>query len=710
MSVRSNLLTIIKYTGGLSTALAAAGTAAIALFGPAIFAKLDAFSLGLNSSGASALNLSAHITNLMGAEIDLSFAQEREREAQDSLNAARLSGIGILEAESVAEKAAGDVATATAAKTKASAAALASALTIAMLVLTVFSSIDSTIRRAIENSAEAERKAREEQDAAIAKANERIEAQKQEVQSMEDVAASVEELRKVLNSSTSTEEEKREAQAKLLQIQNSLVESNNAYADSLDLTNGNLKEQLGLIEQLTTEQLKQKAQEWLDSTESERAIANSRLNSTSTTSTDYLLSHKGWVHSFDYRSILNSAISGAGVGDIASVNEDNTFTAWDNYGKRIGEGFSNGFWEGLGELTGLPTMFSHATWVGESKAGFSFSGTVEEQLAAIKLLRDYIAKHYDELGLTDEQNIAFTTELDNQYAALNDDAYKQAQRTREIEQATYDWLNGTITEAEYLEKVYGITKKISDETGEWHNNIAKVTDEYDKLIDKLEELRDKDKEILDLEKAKRELENAQNEATVRRFNEATGQWEWQVDEKRVAEARENLEEQDYEAIIDLLNKEDPPTNEQLVDLLDGLEEYLGTGFVDKIKQAFKDETNVDLDKPVNSYDSGGIASGMGYMPKATDRPESVNNPDLTAKILSPVSNAHFDRYVRDMGLLFETARRYAQAPVVERVGGATDNRVDNSGQIIMNGVTIGADRRSSSLDETLAIAGIVPNE
>lgn len=301
-------------------------------------------------------------------------------------------------------------------------------------------------------------------------------------------------------------------------------------------------------------------------------------------------------------------------------------------------------------------------------------------------------------------------------------------------------------------------QEVSKETNKWSNNIKDVTDKYDDLIKKLEELRDAEKESLELEEkkkavleAQKALEDARNEATVRRFNETTGQWEWQTDEKAIAEAEENLEkarqdleEQAYDTIIDTLENK-TATNDGLNELLNSLKEYLGDDFISAIKAAILRSTNVDLDKPINNvndgqgtpapnpshpnsgggsggsggggggvtqepYDNGGAAIGKGLMRKATDKDETVNGPDLTEKILSPVSNAHFDRWVHDMGLLFETSRQYAQAPVIERLGGATDNRIDNSGQIIMNGVTIGSDKRSSSLDEILFIGGnIVPN-
>lgn len=53
-----------------------------------------------------------------------------------------------------------------------------------------------------------------------------------------------------------------------------------------------------------------------------------------------------------------------------------------------------------------------------------------------------------------------------------------------------------------------------------------------------------------------------------------------------------------------------------------------------------------------TYDSGGIADGKGLLAKATDRPESVLDPDLTAKLLSPTSNEVFRRNIERIGGLF----------------------------------------------------------
>lgn len=670
LDMGSGVLDIIKYAGGLKTVLIALGvivsTIVLSFKGEAIIATLTKIGTLLKSMTIDA------IPNAIGAW--KSFAK------------------GISSAGT----------------------ALQASLPLITAVIIAISALDSAIRRGIEEREERERKAIEQQNEAIKKSNESIDTQKKEVAQMNEVADSVENLRKILDDSSQSEEEKAKAQDKLLQIQNTLVESNNKYKDSLDLTNGSLKEQLGLIEQLTTEQLKQKANDFLSGNEAEIEIAKNRLTSTSTTNTDMLFSSSGWLNSFDFRDVIDKAISGAGVGDIAYINEDNTYTIFDNYGKRVGEGFKNGFWDGIGELLGFGAAFDKASYAGEANAGFSFSGTVEQQIDAITKLRDYIAKNKDTLGLSSEEVVAITTELGNKLNELNSDEYKQAQLLAERAKATQDWLDGTIDEAEYLKIVYGIEKDISKEIGDQTNDITKVKGAYDDLISKLEELRDLQKESTEWEEkklavmeAEQALENARNEATVRRFNQATGQWEWQTDEKKIAEAEKNLEqaqlnlqEAAYSNIIDQL-KEQTATNDSILAILKEVAPLLGQDFADAVQNAIKDKTGVDITQPIitpsESHDNGGLAIGKGFINKATTRPESVNNPELTRKILSPVSNAEFNRYVRDMGIMFERSHQYAQAPIIERVGGAVDNRVNNSGQVFVEKVNVGSEHRDTIL-------------
>lgn len=405
--------------------------------------------------------------------------------------------------------------------------------------------------------------------------------------------------------------------------------------------------------------------------------------------------------------------------------------------------------------------------------------TAQGSFSMLEIYRKYLEAMYNNgLGNTKEYSDAFklydearkqseeylTTQSQNEaWKYLQENGLPQTQE--EIDSIVNSVLEATGATENWRDTIEGVVVELTGfkppkkEIDNWSNDITKVTRKYDDLISKLEELRDLQKESTEWEEkklavmeAEQALENARNEATVRRFNQATGQWEWQTDEKKIAEAeknldsaKENLSDAAYDEIIKMLENK-TATNEGLNELLNGLKAFLGDKFIDDIKEVIKQVANVDLDKPIvnkdkiettpekettdnkndntvlgssggggggggsrsRSYDNGGVANGLGYMHKATAEPESVNNPELTKKILSPVSNAEFNRYVRDMGIMFERSHQYAQAPIIERVGGAVDNRVNNSGQVFIQGVNIGTEKRDGIMD-ALSLAPLMSN-
>lgn len=119
-----------------------------------------------------------------------------------------------------------------------------------------------------------------------------------------------------------------------------------------------------------------------------------------------------------------------------------------------------------------------------------------------------------------------------------------------------------------------------------------------------------------------------------------------------------------------------------------------------------------INKGTKSYDSGGIADGKGFLAKATSVAESVNNPELTRKILEPTSNAQFDRYVRDMGILFETARDYAAIrPIMQStVGNTTTTNNNSNNTYAISDVKIGSDMLSRPFGEVLQMMTLVPRK
>ena len=268
------------------------------------------------------------------------------------------------------------------------------------------------------------------------------------------------------------------------------------------------------------------------------------------------------------------------------------------------------------------------------------------------------------------------------------------------------------------------TNDATDSTEDLVKTISSLEgDALDKFIDGYKELRDLQKESLDLEEkkqavleAEQALEDAKNARGVYRLNAATGQFEWVQDEKAVKDAEddlnsaiESLQESVDTAIISELESGNA-TNESILAILmgiastidnEGLHEYLNQ-FLNYAKEQGIDLGNV-------SFDSGGIASGLGFLPKATSRPESVNDPALTAKILSPTSNAQFDRYVRDMGIMFEQARTYTTPPVLQSTAGNNVVTTTNNSTYI-NGVKIGSDMMSKPFGEVLQMVSMVPTK
>lgn len=91
---------------------------------------------------------------------------------------------------------------------------------------------------------------------------------------------------------------------------------------------------------------------------------------------------------------------------------------------------------------------------------------------------------------------------------------------------------------------------------------------------------------------------------------------------------------------------------------------------------YQDYLNAMYRKYVGEYDDGGVLNGLGGI-KATPLTESVNDPTMTAKILSPTSNSRFAEFTKNLGLMFGVA---------EKVGGGANGGVttNNNGDISDN--------------------------
>lgn len=708
LGVADGILTLINYTGKLNTVFLLVGAAVNKLVG----AKL-ADSLAKQITSWSSLS---RVVNAQAKPAIINYTAEIRRLKAEILTTVDSEALLQKQTELLSMK---QQRLATAFK------GLSTAINAALIVFAAVNAIQGAIDQAEEDRIAKEQEELRLQNEAIAKSVESIDENKKLAQSTNEYADMVEKLRETLDSTTASESEKQSAQSQLLAIQNNLIESNNSYAGSLDLINGKLVEQLELVEKMSDEQLKQQAKKFLDDNYAQIADADKIVNDNKSTSVELLYGtafdnekNKDFIRNL----IAKAQEQGIDLGLDNYVNAPN----WNpiiNIEEAIRDGVNGKGWD-IWQLLGF--NYKKEQWTGESSTGITTEGTLEERLKALQDFRKLVVDNYADLGMSEADSVAYVKLLDAAIAELNSTENQNAILLDKKAKASQQYFNGEISRAEYLKIVYGIEKDITTESAKWTNNIQDVKGKYDDLISKLEELRDLQKESTEWEEkklavmeAEQALENARNEATVRRFNQATGQWEWQTDEKKIAEAEKNLEqaqlnlqEAAYDNIIEQL-KEQTATNDSILAILKEVAPLLGEDFSNAVQNAIKDKTGVDITQPIitpsESHDNGGLALGKGFINKATNRPESVNNPELTKKILSPVSNAEFNRYVRDMGIMFERSHQYAQAPIIERVSGAVDNRVNNSGQVIMNGVAIGSDKRGNSLNEILSLANIVPN-
>lgn len=94
------------------------------------------------------------------------------------------------------------------------------------------------------------------------------------------------------------------------------------------------------------------------------------------------------------------------------------------------------------------------------------------------------------------------------------------------------------------------------------------------------------------------------------------------------------------------------------------------------------------------YDEGGVLSGLGGI-KATSRPEMILDPDLTAKILRPQSEAAFRAFTDAMNVMVERGGRTASGAWTRSGGWSDSHNVSN----VINGIPI-----SSAMAETHTIA------
>lgn len=717
LDIGSGMLWLVQHTGGLTATIMAAGTALTFLVG-------DKAITGIVKLGKSFKSLASPVNNFTKA-VEASRAAKQASiaatEAQNTADAIRnghlVEGITLEQADKNAKELQTAATQKATIATQAWGAAIKTALGIIGLVITgatmLVGIIDSIDQDKAQKEAEWISQVGDEAGKAVDKLANLQNAVDGVTKAYSEYADKIENARKILADENATTEDVAAAKNTLNDIQNTLVESNADYAESIDVINGKLEEQLKLLETLGEEQARKRVEEYLNA------------NSGAIYDAEKYLSDKHTEIKFE-----------EAVGEWEGLFNDAPLEAWL---KSLGYDASEqaGLGEGLGSFFTNKKVFKTTL--------FHEGMTLDEQLELLNNLRAEAAK------IDDEQTKNYIDAQLNkaELAITATDAYKNSQIIVNGNNAASDWVERlTLAQKRALAKgeltihdvkvLLGLEEEQTDEITEQSKKLSDISSKYKDIIERLKEMRDLSKETTELEEkkqavleAQKALEAAQNEATVRRFNDTTKQWEWQVDEKAVYTAEENYKkakegfsDATYDKLIALFENNEKIENDEVKKIIAEAAPILGEEFAKALYDYFKDKLSVDLNDlkvtentveatpdggKKSAFDSGGIASGMGYMPKATDKPEAVLNPDLTAQILSPVSSERFHRFVRDAGIMFETDRFTRPQPIIERIGGAVDNHIDNSGQInFAGGVNVAAERRADLL-EILGVSSLVPN-
>ena len=154
-----------------------------------------------------------------------------------------------------------------------------------------------------------------------------------------------------------------------------------------------------------------------------------------------------------------------------------------------------------------------------------------EILKAEEVAEEDKAEHEAKIKALEEDILALSTEWWNIQKNINDDIAKAEEELRKAEE---ERLKAIEEENKKLEE----QKKLQQEM---FDNLKSIVDDYyAKLIEDKEKELTLEERILAVQQAEAALANAQRERTVRYYNAATGQWEWQANAKNVKSAQDAL--------------------------------------------------------------------------------------------------------------------------------------------------------------------------
>ena len=457
------ILKLIENVGGLQTALAATATVSTLLFGKRFMTSAMDFIANIKKSETSVWNLHKNLKLLKTSQAEAAQATAQATALRNAANTQTVSATTKIQLLAKAEELETVAAQKNAMAKQAQAASYANYLTYAMLVITAVTAIAGAIDESREKAEAEQMQGISDSIEELSKyGNELSETQKK----YDELTESIKQARQVLDDETSTTAEAANARIELRRIQDELIKSNGKYADSIDLINGNLQGQLDLLKDISDEELKTQAAEFLKNNQD--SIYNAKN----------LTGGKGEPIRVQYGIKGNAYDNNFGTSDdqdfIDFLNSYHMKPVWD-YETEVRDFWD--WWATSGTLTDL--------------IGGAFGGdTLQLRTDWEDASREQIGEYYEKLikilendtTYTDEQKERFTAYLRGAINQLFDEDYTNAKNLLEGNKEGANLFE--IAGAELLQQL--VDGKITVE--EFEQAIAKLTETEQKNVVETTEL------------------------------------------------------------------------------------------------------------------------------------------------------------------------------------------------------------------------------
>lgn len=363
-------------------------------------------------------------------------------------------------------------------------------------------------------------------------------------------AERIKSLREQLDSNTLTEEQAAAVKNELLNIQTQLVESNNAYADSLDLINGKLETQLGLTnQQAVSEQRAAIAKFVKENSPSEQAAKK------------YL--YEGQPVIFDEKS--NKLYTGEDP-LLWEFLYKNGYSPEYTYKT---DSFKEAFWEAVHTIFGEKNEYT-------SIGAYTYEPEYIVNTLLPRLLEEIESSNYNneqKLYLRSQVQALLNsfTEEGSQYSDALKFIYGDKNSNNFVEWLSNDqrnWIaNGEMDDTVFLKLWNEFNNRNSG--GSTSGSGGKPS--YDSIIKNLEAIRENTDKTRDIEEKMLALEEAKNQRTVRVFNAKTGQWERVANENDIATAQQDLQDSAMDIVLNALQDGKLPSGFEIPDWLANLQ-------------------------------------------------------------------------------------------------------------------------------------------